>query len=86
MGRLAICPYLVACGLDGAGLVHMDVPGVGAQHALPRLERRRNDGQIRLGRIFVLFYLLFRKAPRANTVRPCKACDTLLRSQKYASF
>ena len=41
---------LVACGLDGAGLVHMDVPGVGAQHALPRLERRRNDGQIRLGR------------------------------------
>ena len=28
----------------------MDVPGVGAQHALPRLERRRNDGQIRLGR------------------------------------
>ena len=27
-----------------------------------------------------------RKAPQANTVRPCKACNTLLRSQKYASF
>ena len=30
--------------------MHIDVPGVGAQNAMTRLESRRDDGQIRLGR------------------------------------
>jgi len=38
----------VAGGLDCAGLMHMDVPGIRAEHALPGLERRRNHGQVRL--------------------------------------
>src|SRR5699024_2001274 len=40
---------LVAGGLHGAGLVHMDMPAVGTEHSLPGLQRRVDHGQVGLG-------------------------------------
>ena len=39
---------LVAAKLDGAGLVHADVPCVRGDHALVRTEQRVDDGRVRL--------------------------------------
>ena len=39
----------VAGGLNGAGLVHMDVAGLGAQDALPGFQRGGNHRQVGLG-------------------------------------
>ena len=40
--------HLVAGGLDGAGLVHVDVAGVGRDHGLPRAQERGRGELVRL--------------------------------------
>lgn len=40
--------HLVAGGLDRAGLVHVDVAGVGSDHGLPRAQERSRGEQVRL--------------------------------------
>ena len=40
---------LVAAALDDAGLVHVDMAGVGGDDALPEQEDRVDDGGVRLG-------------------------------------
>ena len=51
-GELAVCAghgdHLVAGGLDRAGLVHVDVAGVGSDHGLPRAQERSRGEQVRL--------------------------------------
>lgn len=51
-GELAVCAghgdHLVAGGLDRAGLVHVDMAGVGCDHGLPRAQERSRGEQVRL--------------------------------------
>ena len=51
-GELAVCAghgdHLVAGGLNRAGLVHVDVAGVGSDHGLPRAQERSRGEQVRL--------------------------------------
>ena len=51
-GELAVCTghgdHLVTGGFDRAGLVHVDVTGVGCDHGLPRAQERGRGEQVRL--------------------------------------
>ena len=66
--------HLVPRGLDGAGLVHGDVPGVGADRALMRPERAGEHRQVRLRPADEKMHLRVRRGaqfphPRARGVR-----------------
>ena len=63
----------VAGGLHRAGLMNVDVPAVGAQNALPRLESRINDGKICLRGSHEKMYIGIRRI-----TQPADECPGLL--------
>ena len=61
---------LVAGGLHGAGLVHVDVAAVGTQHPLPGLEGRVNHRKVGLGGAHQKLHFRFRRAAQGADAVP----------------